>query len=187
MIVHRNALTVLEAASKAGDQRYGLQTVHLKPDGTTAATDGHILAVYRPDHADDCDDGQPLPEPILIPAGVAKQLYRMTGKRNPDLILPTPNGKVRATQVGPNACPTDTEFQPIEARFPNYDNVIPESGFTGSARFDPALFARLCKIATRCGCKSVKVEFSDPNKPAKLTGETDNGGTVQLVIMPMVD
>jgi len=165
--ITREALTVAKAAS-TDPVRANLRGVHLRPDGATEATDGHVMMRWTPSDAVDLADFPRLPGivpdelPGIPPAGVILPLELATdlakgiaraSKANKGR-LPILNGAVMAECNGALrfvCTDLDTTTQhvgrPLEGPFPDTDRIAPKGAPKLRIAFDAALLKRVCEAA----------------------------------------
>lgn len=157
IVIRKNVLQAMAHLASKKDIRYYLQGVcviateeHIR----YVATDGHVLGLYQQDYAEDEEKAL---GSIIIPCEVIAKLVK-----NVDLILDQINGNwVVGTQL----------FTPIDAKFPDYQRVLPRTEMSGEvAQFNPDFLVRFGKVQkTLLGVK--------PSVPVI----SHNGGSASLV------
>ena len=209
MLLRKQALSVVGAASN-DDPRYSLNGILVEPDGSTVATDGHILVKYtprsQPDTADyptveGCDPAKPgALVPFILPSDAAKDIYKAVPKgRKASLPILTDFVAIDVEQTNANGCAvlgvTDLEsprvFRPmkIEGSFPKYENVIPTADKLGpKVGLGVDLLMRICKIAKAQGfeCLELQTFVDEPaDKPVIFRAKNDKA-VFLAVQMPRV-
>lgn len=98
MIIRREALKAALAATTTDDTRYFLNAVQVRPDGTVAATDGHVAFIAKEAHPPAQANGGAYPDddfpivpgaethgsitvPVLVDSDIAKRLIAGTAKK----------------------------------------------------------------------------------------------------------
>jgi hypothetical protein len=169
MIVRREALKAVLAATTDTDHRYQMSAVQIRPDGTIAATNGHVAFVATdktpfPDEdfpQTDPPYGGPIETAVLMERTVADGLIAATAKKATIPIL-------TAIQVGKNggsggavAVATDLESPrtaklPVDGggagTFPKLDRVMPTKDRPAiRLSLSTAVLARIIKAAEATG------------------------------------
>lgn len=195
MLIHRDVFESVLPATTTEDTRYYLAHVHVRPDGTVEATDGHIALIAKaaesatPD-ADFPSQGIPelteIPAPILVDAAIVRSLISATPKREQLPVL----SQIKIGQNGAGAvlCATDLQaprIAQLEAeasdarRFPTLDRVrVPADRPAIKIRFGVEVLEHLCKAAKaaykQSGHAEATILFSIPTEAqyqGKVSGE----------------
>jgi hypothetical protein len=209
MLLDKRSFAVVHAAS-TDETRLVLNGVLIGPDGSTVATDGHILAEISPctefDEADfPMREGAapawtPEGEGVVVPAEVCKKAAKLPSKKK--FHLPILNAiQLCKNGNGPEFMATDLDtesraaFRPLEGPFPNYRQVIPRNLDEAKIRigFSVAVLEKAIKIAkefSEDAPQNTTMEFFlfDPKKAVVVkvrTGWQHRG--LQFVIAPDVE
>lgn len=198
--VHLDAVTF---ASKEA-HRYQITGLHVLPDGTTEATNGHYLCRVGPSPLDSAEfppvDGagdKPLPEVgVVLPTDAVKGVLKWLPKRASIPILAAAHVGMNGSEAVKVAT-TDLEsspvasIKPVAGTFPNADNVIPEVTEEShiTIGLDPAYLATIADFATKHGGRRATIAVSfdkeqPADKPVTITFTTDGGIPVTIVLMP---
>lgn len=212
MIIRREVLKAVQAATTKDDTRYALNHIQVQPDGACVATNEHVLLVGRDRYPHDAADyptanlpefsGEPT-APVLLPSDVVTKLIAGTQKRTTIPIL----GAVRiGVNSGPDkvyAVSTDLQTPTVYAvptedvpQFPQWQRVIPEGRQnTRTVVLGVPVLETLLKAARAAGSQSIMFEVPTEEKHYnKRTNAlfdsvpvTINGSDVELtgVVMPM--
>lgn len=208
MLLSRSSLAVVAVAS---DElaRPQLNGVHVAPDGTCTATDGHRLIRVGPVTADAADFpacGQgvvALPAGgFILPSAAAREALKSIPKGR-HYHFPILQHVKLAELAAANGVPgrgvlvaTDldttkrTEFRPLEGPYPNCDAVIPKGEPVFRIGFNLALLAEVCATLGALSadrlCREGVLEFHGPLSPCVITvSSPENGQPVTALVMPL--
>lgn len=141
MILRAEALKAALACVTGGHEKFFIQGIHVCPDGTVEATDGHVLVrVKDPSPFPDADfpskgvapfKGNP-EKAVTVPASHLKGLLAIVPKKTPIPILQAVQLSTNGEEGGVNISATNLETPTIahieasdtELPFPNVENVM---------------------------------------------------------------
>ena len=189
-MIRNKQLAVLHAAS-TDSTRYNLNSVRFEADGSLVATDGHMLAVVKPE-TEEADGGI---DPFVISLESAKTLNKGTrGKQNVgacvDRDATNGNGSLRVTLSDGSALELPKVEFGDDGFYPDWQQVMPKNGRKIEHRVGLSLHVleRMVTIArqateTRKGEQRTLVfEFGSEFEPVKVTDPKDEALTI--VLMP---
>ena len=211
-IYSRKHFAVRHAASK-DETRYNLCGVYFDSDGSTVATDGHMLlrTVRVEQHSAgdfpsvegfETSDGEL--EPFILPMGAVDIIRKALPKKSTTLPIldcaalareeANGNGQVRFAVTDLEQTQTP-QARKIEADFPKYSPVTPDDDDkpTYTVTINATLLERLLKAAKEFGSdrrdQPLKIElWAEPDdvisKPLRITHHTCDGD-LEALIMPM--
>lgn len=197
--LNHRTLSPLHCAS-ADSTRYQINSLRIEADGTTIATNGHIMAVVTP--------GKPLEgseqlEPFTLEADHLKTLNKEQRKRNTpeatiDLEATNENGHCRIETPGSGA----VEIPKLQCEYPDWRQVQPSEPPHYSVRISLHVLESMIATARQftdtkkgnggafgtAGAKSiVQFDFQEDCelKPIVVTTEDKTSGdTLKVVMMP---
>ena len=180
LIVARTAYT--------GFDRGAMQCVKIHADGTTVATDGHMLVQVGSWPANATSGETPL-DPCLLRAGDALELAKQVkkGAFELDVTATNSNGSITGkVGVATYVIPKAHDSTPLNvADYPNYAAVFPKEDPAVSPAFNIALLARLCAILKDAGVGVARFHLqADKNAPMHVVGTTADGQIVVALVMP---
>lgn len=190
---------VAKAASK-DETRYILQGVYVEEIKTgmrTTATDGRMMAMVEDESG--AFEASEYPANVIpanapngakaaiVPVDAFVKAFKGTSRSRTLPILETvavTMGKTETTLGTTDLqAPVVRTVTNIDGRFPNCDQIIPQtSEFT--TRYNPRLLGRALKIAEDFGLDAVDMEFTGANNPVKIMGRR-NGQKLTIVVMPI--
>jgi hypothetical protein len=195
MLLKKQALEIWRGS--IGDYPYGVQ---ICPDGSTTATNGHILFRYEPRLPGDCEqdfpsvDGctpSPLAAPVSIGPDSCKNLIRSIPKSRSLPILnhlavdgsQSGNGVLTAVTTDLES-PTIHRVQKLDRDFPDWQKVVagvkkPKATVIVSIKY----LKMICETASKVGAERVELAIVDGESPIKFTADGD--GTLTGCVMPM--
>lgn len=203
MLLLPKSLQVIKAASN--DQtRPALRGVRIEADGSTVATNGHILARFQPTEHPDAKEyptvegccavsDEPL-APFTLPSEAIAMILKAVPKTRRTLpILGTI--ALDVLQTNQNGCAvlatTDLEnpqiFRPrkIEDDFPDFSKVMPAGKPKMIVGFKVETFRDALDTLRATGVEFFVLELRDETGPAKIVGQTkDRDGIVTALVMP---
>lgn len=211
MLFSKSSFAVRHAASKDAE-RYNLNGVHILPDGSTVATDGHRLMRAHvvvppltdfPGFENEESDrkkrkkGKAKLKPFTLAIDAVDRLIAAIPKKNPKPICAHAALDVKKTNSGELArfvttdlkCTQEIQGEKID-NFPDWKQVFPkDEEFTHSVAFDinyVADFAKACREFGMPRPMAVTLELTkDPMKPMKFTFKNPDVGTLEMILMPM--
>ena len=140
-MLYSKAHFAVRHAASTDETRYNLNGLHFRGDGTTEATDGHMLIRIKaatPAYDEHPNGTEGVPEPFILPLEAAHRVAKAIPKRSPSPVLthaaldvPSTNGNGSARFVvtdGYNGTGNEQaiEAKKIEGEYPNTDQVIPK-------------------------------------------------------------
>ena len=205
MLLQRKALEIVRAASK--DQtRQSICGIRIEGDGTTIATDGHILAKFTPTVNPDgkeypaiegvnADDGESKLQPFTLPTEAVAILLKALPKKTPRFLPILGNVALDVEQTNGNGCAvaaiTDLEnpqvfkLRKVSDDFPEYQNVFPKGKPKLVIGFMMPAVENLLSTLGATGVDEFVVELRDERGPALIKARTKDGdGLVTALIMP---
>lgn len=181
MIIRREVLKAVQAATTKDDTRFALGNIQVQPDGRCIATDGHVLLIGKDRYPHDPNDfptaglpefsGEPT-APVLLPTEVVSRLIAGTPKRNTVPIL----GAVRVgVNGGPDkvyAVSTDLQTPTVYAvptddvpEFPAWERLIPKDrAYTRTVVLGVPVLETLIKAAKSAGSTAITFEIPTEGK-----------------------
>src|ERR1041385_2805119 len=192
MLLIPKALQVVKAASK-DETRFALCGIRIEPDGATVATNGHILARFRPTiHPDPKEfpavegcsavdpDGAAL-APFTIPTDSVNALLKALPKQK-GRVLPILNhialDVAETNRNGHAVCATTDLENPqvirprkIDADFPTYENVYPKGKPQMVIGFSLAAFRDALETLKATGVEYFVAELRDETRSEEHTSE----------------
>jgi DNA polymerase III sliding clamp (beta) subunit (PCNA family) len=206
MLIKKKPLEFVKVFAGKTDTRYILNGVHITEDYLTA-TDGKILGRIEQDKTLTAKDYPNVPgidsqrsqEPlkgVIVPVDGIDVLIRAIPRAAKTMpILKTVIINTQETNAGPLfvAGATDLEtttpinIKPIEGMFPDVNQVIPTEKLTTVFCMDPGLLGKAMLAASKLGLTFVKFEHDSDKvlSPVKITGVTEDGQNVTMVVMPV--
>ena len=208
VMLERVHLDAVAFASKRPG-RYQIMGLQVNADGSTVATNDHMLIRVPASGLDSADfpavDGagdKPLPDAgVILPADAVKatlkSLPKMGGRSGVQIPILTAahcamNGSDRVkVAVTDLESPNVAAIKPIEGQFPDYKQVTPavtpESHITIGV--DPAYLGAICDFVVRHGGRApiLKIAFNredGPNLPLVATFEDPECRNITIVLMP---
>jgi len=205
MLIKKEALEVARAASK-DPTRYTRNSLYIDSDGTTVATDGHIMMLYQPDPEKQDDPSEyPMAEtcnpastetlkPCSISSVEALTLAKAISKDKRLSILRNAALDAKRTNEGENAVFMVAEvdkrqvisIKKIDADFPRYKKILPalpkNPVFIG---FNIALFKTLLDALEKAGAENISVIAPTNGEQAMHLKAKSAHGTLEAVIMPL--
>lgn len=197
MLLHKSIIQALTVAT-ADDSRYALAGIHVDPDGTAIATDGHMMLYTRKPATIPADDYPSTPStstaPIdaggsvagqTIPIDALTQAAKHVRTRQPmtayDHVAVTPNDTgIRVVAIDKSGAVSDQHVDPLEGSFPQWDRVLPKGARTMRVRFSARILADLAKAAKAVGGKgdasAVLFEFTEEGNTEPEKGYHDGVG-----------
>lgn len=201
MLINRANLSVRHAASNDPDRAARMSVVLVEPDGTTVATDAHMLARVSPCPLEDADfpvlpNTMPLSEPkqVFFSLEMAKGILKALPKRS---VVPA----LETAQIGLSSSgdviASVTDLQRVQTfatekdfAFPNYQAVFPKGKPVkiDGIGFNVLLLANVLAIV-----KDFKDAKADPGlkwtfygagEPVLLETENGEGQTLTMLLMP---
>ena len=197
--LNRRTLSPLHCAS-SDSTRFNINSLHVEANGTTIATDGHILAVVTP--------GTPLEigdelTPFTLEADHLKALNKEQRKRTaPEATIAlestNANGHCRIETAGSGA----VEIPKLDCTYPDWKQVLPTDPTHYTVRISLHVLESMIATARQftdtkkgqggafgtAGAKSiVQFDFQEDSdcKPIVVTTEDrDTGDTLKVVMMP---
>src|SRR5262249_23950911 len=205
MLLERKALEIVRAASK--DQtRQSICGIRIEGDGTTIATDGHILAKLTPTANPDgkeypalegvkADDGENKLQPFPLPTEAVAILLKALPKKTPRYLPILGNVALDVEQTNGNGCAvaaiTDLEnpqvfkLRKVTDDFPEYQSVFPKGKPKLVIGFMMTALENLLSTLRATGVDGFVVEIRDETGPALIKARTKDGdGLVTALIMP---
>jgi hypothetical protein len=205
MLIQRKALEIARAASK--DQtRQSICGLRIEPDGTTIATDGHILAKFTPTANPDgkeypvidgvnADDGENKLQPFTLPNEAVAILLKALPKKTTRHLPILRNVALDVEQTNGNGCAvaaiTDLEnpqvfkLRKVTDDFPDYQKVFPQGKPKLVIGFMMAAFENLLSTLRATGVDGFVMEIRNETGPALIKARTQDGdGLVTALIMP---
>ena len=199
--LNRRTLSPLHCAS-SDETRFNINTLHVEADGTTIATDGHIMAVVTPGSIDKEEWPQEV-RPFTLEADHLKNLNKEQRKRNApeatiDIKATNANGHCRIDTAGSGA----VEIPKLDCTYPNWQQVVPSDPAHYSVRISLHVLESMIATARQftdtkkghggtfgtSGAKSiVQFDFQEDCelKPIVVTTEDKTSGdTLKVVMMP---
>ena len=183
MLLHRSILALRRLASD-DPARPALNALHVMPDGSAEATDGHVLLRVTPAPAPDAADwpvasGAPGPvtppaDGFLLPASAAGDALKALPKKVTIPFLRDYLALVSLNGTGALvATDLDTtkrvDWRPVDGQFPNVAQVQPKADPKAfRIAFNPALLKRLCEtVIEASGTKGefLTLVFQLPDSP----------------------
>jgi len=210
MLVSKSHLSVRHGASKDAS-RYNLNGVRFEADGSTVATNGHLLMRTRiePQSSEEYPswDGfsaqsDATLEPFTLPLDTADSLAKAvkanektrSARTMPilsnaalDVAATNANGKARFGVTDLESGQV-IEGRKVEGDFPNYHQVIPApEKFTRSVHVNAGYLATILKAASEFGHHgAIKLELQDdPMSPIRLSVHNPDIGDFEAILMPM--
>ena len=195
--LNRRTLSPLHCASSDAT-RFNINSLHVEADGTTIATDGHILAVVTPSSP---LEGSSKLKPFTLEADHLKALNKEQRKRTApeatiDLEATNANGHCRIETPGAGA----VEIPKLDCTYPDWKQVLPTDPTHYSVRISLHVLESMIATARQFtdtkkghggglnGSKSiVQFDFQEESecKPIVVTTEDrDTGDTLKVVMMP---
>ena len=198
MLLNRRQLSVAVVASD-DPSRPSLTGVCIRPDGTTEATDGHVLLRVTPSPAAPAEAefprqaGSPadpqVSAPFILPAAAALDIMKAIPKSRLPILeharLESLNGTVIFVTTDLDTT-RHHEARPVEGPYPNTDQVIPEGEPVFSIGFDLGLLEHAVK-AMRFGDRYQAVgrfDFYGPLRGCKITRTLPTGERALALVMP---
>ena len=194
--LNRRTLAPLHCASD-DSTRYALNSLHIEPDGTTVATNGHLMAVCKPSQPLEGDDTLTAFE---LAADDLKEINKQQRKKvAPEAIVDTEatnqNGHCRVTSNGrayelPKNDPGFPDWRKIEALS---DTEVYHSVTISLATLEQMIASARQFSQTRKG-DGCAMRFDFPENtdgkggwdPFRVTHiDKDSGDTLEVTIMPM--
>jgi len=192
---------VVTKAASTDETRYVLNGVYLEETekGLKAtATDGCILATVEDiDKAMGAEDFPVNVMPkdaengavaAIVPTAAFNDIVKAVPKR---VTLPVLErvavvmGKATSTMgVTDLQNPTIKVAQNIDGVYPKYEQIIPRDKPALAISFDPEYMLKVCQIAKSFGLRGMKMEFTTPESPVKVSGKRD-GQSLTIVLMPL--
>ncbi len=199
-LINKDHAVVVKAASD-DETRYIIQSVLIEETEKgirTVATDGRMLAMVEDDNTLDVKEFPENVIPAGAPNGATSAIVPVQAIKDAVKGLPKKTtlpvlqnvlivlGKDQTT-LGTTDLETPKVItaKNIEGTYPNYNQVIPKSDKKNlSIGFAPELMLRAFQIAKDFGLWGIKMEFSGPLCPVKMTGEK-GGKRLTIVVMPV--
>ena len=198
--LNRRTLSPLHCAS-SDSTRFNINSLHIEADGTTVATDGHIMAVVTPGAMGEIGSEQL--KPLQLDADALKALNKEQRKKNApeatiDLESTNANGHCRIETAGSGA----VEIPKLDCNYPNWQQVVPTEPTHYSVRISLHVLESMIATARQftdtkkghggtLGQDSkrsiVQFDFQEDSelKPIVVTTEDrDTGDTLKVVMMP---
>lgn len=194
MLLHKSIIQALTVAT-ADDSRYALAGIHVDPDGTAIATDGHMMLYARKPATTPAEEYPSTPStstaPIdaagnvgghTIPIDALTQAAKHVRTRQPmsayDHVAVTPNDTgIRVVAIDKSGAVSDQHVDPLDGTFPAWDRVLPKHKPTMRVRFSARILADLAKAAKAVGGKgdasAVLFEFTDEGNAEPAKGYAD--------------
>jgi len=201
MLIPKKSLLVIKAAS-TDQTRFILNGVHITPDGSGIATDGHILFKHTPDELSDpkdypaiegvnLTDETPL-QPFTLSSDSIQALLKAIPKKSHLPILSNIALDTKATNNNSSAvmAVTDLEtsqvFKPkkIEGDYPDYEKVIPSETPKVVIGFIVETLTKALQTMKALDIKTFAMEITDPKSAVKITPQDEIDGKTLGVIMP---
>ena len=207
MLLHRDSLrTVGAAISKAERVKEHLAGVRIEPDGSSVATDGHILLKFtpstQPDPKDypvlegvDAEDNGGTLKPFTLPSEAAIEILRAIPKRGcPAMIgeyvvLDVPKTNERETAViGLTDLESSKVFKPRKAQgdFPSYQKLfdsLHQKEVVAEFALTLEVVLKLLKTFKDLEVKRFKVKVRGADEALEIETKNENG-EVRALIMP---
>jgi hypothetical protein len=203
MLIRKESFKVAAVASTDAC-RPQLNGVHVTPDGTCEATDGHCLVrVHTPTRGDVTEYPCPFPgwtapevpaEGFILPTADAKAAAKLPPKKGQlvmlteNVLLESLNGRAKLSATDLDRW-TAVEPRPIEGPYPRCDMVIPRPEDMGEAvEFNPRLLAKtLLTLADALDLSELTgvVLRLGKHGAMRLDAKNCNGGQGTALIMPM--
>jgi hypothetical protein len=203
MLIRKASFKVAAVAS-CDAVRPNLNGVHVMPNGTCEATDGHCLVrVHTPTRGDSSEYPCPFPgwkaptvpvEGFIVPTADAKAAAKLPPRKSclpmltENVLLESLNGRAKLTATDLDRW-TAVEPRPIEGPYPLCDCVIPKADDMGQAvEFNPRLLAKtLLTLADALDLSDLSgvVLRLGKHGAMRLDARNDNGGQGTALIMPM--
>lgn len=187
--LNRRTLSPLHCAS-ADATRYSINSLHIEADGTTIATDGHLMAVVTP--ASPLEGSSQL-EPFTLEADHLKALNKEQRKKNApdatiDLEATNANGHCRIEIPGAGA----VEIPKLAFDYPDWRQVQtsepPEFSVCISLIVLEQMIATARQFTDTTKGKTAVMRFDFPKeselKPFTATHEHPDGDTLKVTMMP---
>jgi hypothetical protein len=189
VLIHKDALQV-HAVASTDATRPNLNGVHIGPDGTLTATDGHRLIRCRIEAGDEADYPCPSPdwappvipaEGIILPTADARTAAKLPPKKSriqllcDHVQLESCNGRIRLS-----ATDLDTrnaiDSRPTEGPYPNVEAVLPVGDPVAVVCFNPILMAETLLAMVKClGCGK------DAAPQVRMEIHADKNGAVRAI------
>jgi len=201
ILLHKAQLAAWRLASSEAS-RPQLNGIHLRPDGSTCATNGHALIIIGPPEKTEAypaPDGWQAPiiptDGVIIPTETARQAEKNLPKGraasyHPFLasaLVESLNGTVRLSSTDLDTRKV-AEAKPLEGPFPHVEQVIPKGEPVLRIAFNAALLRNVLETLLATG-RSVTdraiFEFHNPNGAAVITYQGDNLTPVKALVMPL--
>jgi len=164
----------LVLASAKKDIRYYLNgTLIDYKMGRAVSTDGHCLLAVNTDLADDYNA-----ESVIVPREALESIAR--GGKVTDSIEIAYDGETLKLS---RQCGLSINAVPIDAKFPEYTRIMPDSCNGEAAQFDPELLARIGK-ALQLAADSKTIPTVGHNGASGATVFIDGNTTAIAVCMP---
>ena len=211
MLYTKAHLAVRHAAS-TDETRPNLNGIHFRADGSTEATDGHIMIRSKSDHLPEVDfptiegreieDPEPTLESFILPSTTAATLVKRIPKKSSMPILTSAaldvahangNGAVQFHTTDLETAELTTARK-IDGEFPDTDNVQPTSKIQVETAIDLSLVERFLKAIREADpmggkngrARGVKVEIRDEGLSAiRMVYNNRDGVELDCLIMPM--
>jgi hypothetical protein len=203
MLIRKESFKVAAVASTEAS-RPQLNGVHVMPDGTCEATDGHCLVrVHTPARGDAADYPCPFPgwtapevpaEGFILRSADAKAAAKLPPRKGQlpmlteNVLLESLNGRAKLTATDLDRW-TAVEPRPIEGPYPRCDAVFPRPDDAVAVHeFNPRLLARtLLTLADALDLSDLTGVVLRIGKSGamRLDAKNANGGQGTALVMPM--
>jgi len=208
MLYSKAHFAVRHAAANAG--RPSLHGIHFKADGSTEATDGHILFQVKAETPDDdeypavggikssTEELVPFTMPLDACEAIAKSIPKRNTRYMPvlshaalDVAETNANGKARFV-TSDLTTTTPIESEKIDGTYPNTDAVIPKIDGKCAFAIDLNLLVKVAKAAKeyragtggRTNMIAAKFYVTDDMSPIRIEID-DAGDTFTAIVMPV--
>ena len=205
MLYSKSQLAARHAAS-TDPTRFNLNGVHFKADGSTEASDGHMLIQVSPLGTDpqafpasagiNYTEGETL-VPFILPSATVNQLAKSipkAGKGFPilanaalDVASTNANGAARFV-VTDLETSGEVKGEKIAGEFPNTSQVIPERGevtFAMNLEFLEKVIKAAKEFAPKSKCRVAKFYATDTLSPVRIELDDAEHGEMLAVVMPV--
>ena len=205
MLIKKKPLEFVKAFAGKADTRYVLNGVNITADYLTA-TDGHVLGRIEidrtltakdyprvegidPSQSEDALKGVIVPiEGIDVLAKAIPKAAKTMPILKTAIVNTTVTNEGKLFVAGTTDLETTTpiNIKPIEGTFPDASKVIPTENLSILFHVNPALVARAMTAATKLGLQYVTFEQNTTRdlSPIKVTGVSEDGENVTIIIMP---
>jgi len=200
MIYNKNNFII---ASLCPSERYYLDGVHVTPKYTEVTNGHYLMRVQAPvqvkEDLPEIENHKIIKEdvkPFTFPAKASMQVANSipTNQRTMEIL--------KNAWITKNSNEEEVEFittdletkRPIKARKVDgkwansqavFDNVNKDKAVLKTG-FNVDYMLKICQLFKKMGLKEVKLEMYGEKKAMRMTGKTENGQAVEVLLMPMV-